>query len=366
MIPDKILRSCYVRDLPEDIYHADALCPVQSLSHSMAKQLLAPAGPAKWKYARDRGVREVKKEWDLGSAVHTLVLGTGYQVAIIPDELLSGDSRSISSRVAKQWVADARSRGEIPLKSDEYAVAQDMAASVQSHPRAAELLHGVPELSGFARVDGLGEWLRCRYDLHNDLGGVDLKTTTNADPDAFNKRAADYGYTLQDAIYRWVDRLLGHRDPTFTFVQVETEPPYLCSFVTLSGELREWGDEQARKALELWHQCRTTDTWPGYPNEVVEVSDLPGYLRGRQPARLVDVKEAAALVGCSETTIRRRIDDGTLDAELVGGRWRVPDRQLTILGVQPRALRTTESHTPAELDPDLESELLTLLEGTPA
>lgn len=344
----------YVADLDEDVYHGDPVAG-GSLSHSIAKTLLQPGGPARWKWDHDRGVRYCKRAWDLGSAVHSYVLGAGCEVREIPADILASNGAT-STREARQFIADARAANAVALKPTEFAQAQDMAAAVLAHPRAAETLTGTPELSGFAATP-LG-WLRCRWDMHTDAGGVDLKTTTDASPAAFAKRAVDYGYALQDAIYRWVDRLLGTPRPEFVFVQVEKEAPYLCSFVELSGELRAYGDDQAQAALELWHKCLAADTWPGYPSETVTVDSLPGFLRPR-PLRHVDVREAAALVGCSETTIRRRIDDGTLMAALVGGRWRIPDRQLAILGVHPRDLRTT---TPAALDPDIEAELMTLLD----
>ena len=105
----------FVPDLDEVIYHAHS-----ALSSTGARQLLqAPARFAHW--AENKPPH--KKAFDVGSAVHAKVLGTGWDVVEIPDKLLSGPNRAISSEAAKWWVAMARASNVIPLKAHEIAEA---------------------------------------------------------------------------------------------------------------------------------------------------------------------------------------------------------------------------------------------------
>ena len=72
-------------DMPELEYHARP-----ELSASIAKRLIEPGGPARWKWEHDHGRAETKA-FDLGHAAHTLVLGAGTPIARIPDELLASN-----------------------------------------------------------------------------------------------------------------------------------------------------------------------------------------------------------------------------------------------------------------------------------
>ena len=155
--------------MPEAEYHARP-----ELSASIAKRLIAPGGPARWKWEREHGRRETKA-FDTGHAAHKVVLGVGAELAVIPDAILASNGAA-STKDAKAFVAEARERGAVPLKQTEYDMVQGMALALWEHREASRLLSEAGtevELSAFATQTGVA--LRCRWDAISDAGIVDYK-----------------------------------------------------------------------------------------------------------------------------------------------------------------------------------------------
>lgn len=265
-------------DIPDLDYHADPV-PEGSLSCSGAKRLLPPSCPALFKHERDNG-RPDKRQFDFGHAAHKLVLGVGLELAVIPGERWD-------TKAAKEAVAAARARGAVPVKEHEFATVQAMAAALRAHPIASVLLAdgaGTPEASLFWRDPQTGVMRRGRVDwLPNArpdgrLIIPDYKTSVTANPAAFGRAAIDYGYCQQAPWY--VDGAqaldLAGDDAAFVFIVQEKTAPYLVSVVELDSLALRIGRHRNRKALDLFVQCMTTDTWPGYSDDV-ELVSVPGW-----------------------------------------------------------------------------------------
>jgi hypothetical protein len=114
-----------VYDIPEDAYHRDPV-PGGSLSASGAKKLLPPSCPALFHHEL-RNPEPPKRVFELGSAAHKLVLGSG-------PELVRIDADEWRTNAVKAEVAAARDRGAIPLKPAAYDAVHQMAAALRSHP----------------------------------------------------------------------------------------------------------------------------------------------------------------------------------------------------------------------------------------
>jgi len=264
-----------VSEMPEAEYHA-----LPGLSSTGAKTLLD--SPAKFR----AGVRRESRAFDLGTVVHGMVLGTGWPVAVIPDDLLSA-SGAVSTRAAKEWVAAARERGETPITSADHAQAQAMADAVLAHPVARMLLtrDGQAEVSALWTDDATGVACRGRFDRMVQAPSrtilVDLKTTVDAHPSRFGRTAATFGYDLQAAWY--LDGLAAATDDTdaaFVHVLVEKELPFLASVVQLDDDALWTGRQGARLAREVYRDCTESGIWPGYSTDIVPVS-LPTWARDR-------------------------------------------------------------------------------------
>lgn len=268
-----------VPDMPDAVYHAD---PVEagSLSSSGAKTILR--SPAQYQWEREHRVE--KFAYDVGHAVHARVLGVGMPVVEIPDAVLAANGAT-STKAAKDFIAEARAAGKVPLKAAEIAPINAMAEKVLNHELARPLLErpGISEASLFAPDPTSGVWLRARPDRLPDATDrrtiiVDLKTARSAYPPDFQRTAAEFGYDIQDAWYRHVLSLVrGDEDPAFVFVVVEVEPPHLVSVIEMDAEYKAVGEHRMRRAIETYRTCREANTWPGYA-PVVHTIEPPRWL----------------------------------------------------------------------------------------
>lgn len=248
-------------------YHSDTLVPGGSLSSTGAKAILR--SPAHYKWQQENRVE--KATFDLGHAVHSMVLGVGMEIVAIPESVLASNGAA-STMQARSFIADARENGKVPLKADVVAECNSMMESILAHPLARTLLEreGKAEQSLFAQDPLTKVWLRARIDhLSNVEWGqstiLDIKTAASADPRDFSRSAADYGYDLQSEFYQHVLTLVrGDKDTSFRFIVVEKSAPYLVSVIELDSEFAAIGKVRMRRAIELFKNCKDNDEWPGY------------------------------------------------------------------------------------------------------
>lgn len=291
-----ITEPCAIDDLDEAAYHAD---PVEggSLSHSMAKKIVQPGGPAKLRAYLD-GSREHKKEFDFGTAAHSLVLGTGAPMVAIPDEYLASNG-AISTKAAKDFVAEARANGQVPLKSVDVDHIKAMALQIIANSQAMAILEADGarhEVSAFRVDDATGLWLRNRFDtLALEVVG-DYKTAASADPAVFLRKAYDLGYHMQAGWYLDMALALELCDPDarFRFIVQEKDAPYLVSVIEMSADYLAIGRADNCRAIELYAECIDTDRWPGYGDQV-HVIDPPAWLVARLESTLDPITEAELL-----------------------------------------------------------------------
>ena len=262
-----------VYDLDAETYHAD---PVEghSLSSTGARRLLEMP-PARWLYERDHPPAPTPAKI-FGTAVHSLVLGTGPKVIRI-----DADGWRLKKTQAERDAAlDA---GDIPLLRDEYDRAQAMADAVLAHEVAGALFdpaRGKPEQTLIWRDADTGIWRRSMVDhLPHATADrpilADLKTTPDASRKAVAKSVANFGYHQQAAFYTDGYRaLFPGSDPVMLFVFVEKPPPHLVGVVELTNSALYVGTERNRRAIDIYAECQATGIWPGHSPEI-ELVSLP-------------------------------------------------------------------------------------------
>lgn len=249
-------------DLPEEVYHADRLCPEPSLSSTMAKTILQPAGPARLRELLDNPPPR-KKVFDFGSAAHEKVLGRGQPVV--------GIDGNRNAAAVKAEIAAAEAEGFLVLKPAEVQAVDAMAEAILAHPLAAELLTsggGKPEVSMFGIDDQTGRWLRGRLDfLHSRELVVDFKSGQSASPHDFGRAAWSFGYHIQAAHYLRLAVALDLVEPgaDYWLIVQEKAPPYLPAVYRLDVALLADGHARVRRAIDLWDRCLELADWPGFP-----------------------------------------------------------------------------------------------------
>ena len=281
-------------DMPEDEYHADPV-PEWSLSASGASLLLDPSCPALYLHHRTHP-KPRTKALDMGTLAHSLVLGAGRQPVLIPDRHLS-KSGSIGTDAARAFIAAEEAKGNIPVKSADWKVINDMADALQRHPVAGRIFQpgtGDPEVSMFWRDERHGimrrarlDWLPRQVSSRGRIIVADYKTARSAHPSEWRRAGADYGYHRQDANYTAGVKALGiAKDVAMVYVVQEKTAPYLVSVFEITRDAVALGEQQMDRASAIFARCLQTGHWPDYTDGAVLPVDLPTYYATAAEAEL--------------------------------------------------------------------------------
>lgn len=244
-----------VLDVTPEQYHK-----LPGLSASRAIALINDS-PFHCKHLIDHGDQKPTKEMDLGKVVHRMVLGKGADYACLPYD----DWRT---KAAQQSRKETREAGLVPLTLVQHSQCEEVSAAVKA--AIAEL--GI-EMCGQSEV--AVEWfegdVQCRnmFDHVNFETGeiLEIKTTGDANPVRFERRAEELGYRISAAAY--IRSLLAHRPELngrirYTFLVVEIEPPYAVYPPEPDHLFLETGERDWLQAVATWRQCLATGRWPGY------------------------------------------------------------------------------------------------------
>lgn len=282
---DAVIDTSGVYDLPEHVYLSDPI-PGGSLSFSGAKRLLPPSCPAIFRHEQLHG-RPPKPRFDFGHAVHSLVLGAGEPIVVV-------DAEDWRTKAAREQRDAAYLAGHVPLLTADHQAAQAAAEAVFAHPIAGALFadkQAQAERSLFWRDERHDVWRRARLDWQTTLPDgrpvvVDLKTCQSAEPAAIAKAVLTYRYYQQHPFYCDGLASLGlAEDPAFLFVFVETARPHLVTVCELDPAAVDAGRARNDRAIEVYAECKATDTWPGHvPDTDIPVITLPAWATAEETA----------------------------------------------------------------------------------
>jgi exodeoxyribonuclease VIII len=230
----------------------------------------------------------------LGTALHTHVLELDQwdkQIAIAP-----GDINRRTKEGREQWAAfEADAKRKTVITADDAEVVMAMGRSVWRHPAAAMLLHwqGKAETTHMWTDPTTGAECKCRPDWLTNDGNliIDLKTTEDASPRAFQRSVANYRYHVQASWYLdGIEAATGYRPDQFIFICVEKKPPYAVAVYAADAEMVQIGAETAARDLARLVECKASNTWPGYSDQIEPLS-LPAWMRPRADGSLPNPPE---------------------------------------------------------------------------
>lgn len=266
-------------DISADKYHSPDLTPTPALSSSGARTLVNEC-PAVYKHQVDNGSGH-SRAFDIGTALHTLLL----EPDTFSDKVVRVDADSYRTKAAQEARDAARAAGKVPLLPEEFGLVGNMLAAVWSNPTMKGFVGQMVTERTIVWVDrATKEWCKARPDImvaqNNTL--VDLKTATTANPTEWAKKAISLAYHQQAAWYLEGARAIGIPARRFMFVTVSKEAPHLVGLFEFDDVALDYGAQLNRRALDLFHQCRTTGEWPGYtaPDDVCRIS-LPAWAQNR-------------------------------------------------------------------------------------
>lgn len=248
-------------------YTADP-CPEPSLSASVIRTLIdrSPA-TAKRFHPRFGAQSSVSREADLGSAAHALLLEGRDQIHVVTE------FEDYRKKAAREERDTARAAGKIPIFEREFAAVESM-AEIAASALASRAPDGRSEVTLLWRESGV--WARARPDWLADKV-VDLKTTKNAEPDAWIRRTLfPSGYDLSVAWYLRGLEALGEPREEYLFLVQEVFEPFDYSWITIDEESIERANRAIDCAVKMWSYCLESDRWPGYDKRV-HMAQIPPY-----------------------------------------------------------------------------------------
>lgn len=258
-----------IYDLPESDYHADP-CDTPSLSSHCAATLLGKSPLHAWRSHPRLGAapREEKDEFDRGTLLHGLLLGTGRELTIV-------DAKDWRTKAAQEQRDAARAAGLLPVLARQHDEAQQAAEAIGAR-LSSELVRlcGASEVTATWLANGIA-YSRARMD-HLILDEMppagatiyDLKFGDSAHPKACAARIARFGEDIQAAAY--IDAIETIRPEcagrvSFVWLFCEWDPPYAVGVYSPSSSMLDMGRKRWRRACQLWAECVERDHWPGYP-----------------------------------------------------------------------------------------------------
>ncbi|WP_329131445.1 PD-(D/E)XK nuclease-like domain-containing protein [Streptomyces sp. NBC_01476] len=269
-------------------YHAD-IVPGGSLSSSGARALLDPGCPAQFNHDR-QNPQGPKKEFEIGTAAHSLLLGTGSELVVV-------DAEKWATNAVKAEVLAIRAEDKIPLKPSDMDKVKAMVAAVRAHHQAGPLFApgGIAEQSLYWADEATGVTCRCRPDMLREYPDltlcVDYKTAVKADPTSASKAIAERNYHQQDAFYVDGVQAVTGRQARFVLVFQSKTAPYLITVRELSQADRAIGRAKNAKALRIYAECERTGVWPDWTGPVDQIPyiSLPPYVAQREAEEFLNV-----------------------------------------------------------------------------
>lgn len=267
-------------DIPNDDYHADPH-DRPSLSSTLARLIINQSPLHAW-HASPRLNPNFEgknsKTFDIGRAAHRSILGQGDDYAVFPADILASNGAA-TTKEAKAFAEECRSRGITPIKSDEAAQVEAMADAVKIRlaQMGIEIDSRRSEVVALGDIDGCA--VRAMYDNlpEGKPWVLDIKTTTNAHPEACIRHVMDYGYDLQIAHYLDVLEAVTGERRKMRLCFVEKEAPYEVSVIELHDDASHEADwmltarSKAEEARRIWRECLEQRYWPGYEPRIAVV-----------------------------------------------------------------------------------------------
>lgn len=241
---------------------------IEALSASGMKHILK--SPKQYRHYIDHP--STRSEFDFGHAVHGEVLGVGQPLVEIPADLLASNGAA-STTAAKEFMADVRDSGGIPLKRAVIDQVSRCAAAVRANPKAAWLL-GLPgesEVEYMMTDPDTGVTIKSRLDRSAILPdgrpiNIDLKTTSDVRLAKLRRHIEDMGYDIQSEVYREQLRVAnpGKTVAPTHLIFVEVDEPHEVRVIQLAHE--DWingGRVKMRRAINTYAACLASGEWPG-------------------------------------------------------------------------------------------------------
>lgn len=238
--------------------------------------ILLKQTPLHFKYAIEHRGEEDSKALLFGRAAHKYIL----EKDSFYDEFVEMPKIDRRTNAGKEQYAKImlECENKEPIDLVDLEQIREMSKAIDDYPLARQLLTGTVEKSFFWTDSETGEECKVRPDCITEYQGkkyiVDYKTTDSCADGAFEHSVRKYGYKFQSGMYREGVFQNTFDDYGFIFVAQEKKAPYAVRIYICSDEFINEGFEQFRKAIAIYHFCKTNNNWYGYEGADNMVSSL--------------------------------------------------------------------------------------------
>lgn len=213
----------------------------------------------------------------------SMKFGTAFHLAALEPKLfketftICPEFSGKGSRLAKtEWLAQNETK--LILDNDDMTSIMEMLKKLSAHPIASKLLaDGKAEEAYFWEHKDSGLKLKCKPDfLRSGRLVADLKTTVDANLEAFQRTSMNYKYHLSAAHYLdGISTVLNETYDTFYLIAVENEPPYEVQVFDLDEATIEKGMQLRERAITKLMETREGKIPEGYSNGIVPLGLPP-------------------------------------------------------------------------------------------
>lgn len=143
-----------------------------------------------------------------------------------------------------------------------------MRHAIMSDDERAKMLAG-----GFSELSIVTDEFKARPDLITaGQWIVNYKSTADAEPEKFSRKATDYGYPMRAVMEcELFKQAYGEYPAGYAILAQEKDSPYLCKTFVIYERSRgddqpsawTYGRAQLADAVKIYRKCRDADVWPG-------------------------------------------------------------------------------------------------------
>lgn len=193
------------------------------------------------------------------------------------------DKRTKAGKEAwEQFCKD--NEGKDVVTQQDYETVVAMREAFMKTPFAPLLIKGEHEKSFFWTDERTGLPLKIRPDsfgkIKDQYIAIDLKTTKNAETDAFMRDSLKMGYDCQAYLYK--EGLEQHygKDFKFIFIAQEKTEPYLVNILEADDYFIASGKEITEMLLDQYLECSESGNWYGYvKNNEINSLGVPKWIQ---------------------------------------------------------------------------------------
>ena len=214
----------------------------------------------------------------IGRAAHVAIL----EPARFNDEVVVlSDDINRRTKAGKEEIKEfeRKNKDKLILTSQDMDLVEKLMNAIDSNPLTKEWIDRIEqaESSIFYEVEGVK--FKSRIDGIGDGFIVDLKTTQEAAPYAFNMSVKKYRYHVQAYLYSIGFYEVYQKWPKdFIFVVVQKSAPYEVAAFRLSDDWYDLAKDEVRNNLDEYKACLKSNHWYGVDRGRILELTPPAYL----------------------------------------------------------------------------------------